>query len=236
MALVPDGSTKNISRSASFGWVMLSVTCIISVETTVIPPAPESVMLDETPVVLLSGMLRFRFDPDELEIVCCVNVPAELVAVNTELLFKQMVAGEGVTLMDGAGFTVTVAVIEFPTQEVGEGPVGVIVKVTVTAEVVVLVNVTPVMLEPEPLEAMPVTEEVLFLDHAKVVPVILLLVLSAIVVNAEPEHMVWLLLVAVASGKAFTLTLRVLLTAGQAPGALLVKVKVAVPLKLAAGV
>ena len=52
--------------------------------------------------------------------------------------------------------TITVAVIAAPTQKVGVGPVGVIVKVTVTGEVVVLVNATPVIFEPEPLAAMPV--------------------------------------------------------------------------------
>jgi len=60
----------------------------------------------------------------------------------------------------------------------------------VIGALVVLVSVAPVMLEPEPLDAIPVTPVVLFLVHAKVVPVTLLLVLKAIVVNAVPEHMV----------------------------------------------
>ena len=100
---------------------------------------------------------------------------------------------------------------------------GVIVKVTVTAELVVLVNAAPVMF-PEPLEAMPVTELVLFLVHAKVVPVTLLLVLNVIVVNDWPEHIVWLLLVAVAIGTVFTVITAVLLAVH--PVAVVVSVKV----------
>jgi hypothetical protein len=90
----------------------------------------------------------------------------------------------------GVGFTVIVAVILLPTQKVGPGPVGVIVKVTVTGDVVVLVNAAPVML-PEPLVAMPVTAPVvLSFVHANVVPPTPLLVLNARVVNELPEQMV----------------------------------------------
>jgi len=87
------------------------------------------------------------------------------------------------------------------------GPVGVIVKVTVTGEVVVLVKATPEMLVPEPLAAIPVTAAVLSLVQAKVVPATPLLVLKAIVVKATPEHFVWLLLVAEAIGTVFTVTI-----------------------------
>jgi len=110
-----------------------------------------------------------------------------------------------------------------PTQNVGVGPVGVMVKVTVTGEVVVLVNAAPVML-PEPLEAIPVTALVLSLVHAKVVPVTLLLVPSVIVVNEAPEQIVWLLLVAVAAGTALTVTVVLLLA--EHPVAVVVSVKV----------
>ena len=89
----------------------------------------------------------------------------------------------------GVGFTTTVAVIELPTQKVGVGPVGVIVNVTVTGEVVVFVKTTPVIF-PEPLEAIPVTALVLFLVHAKVVPVTELLVLKVMVVNEPAEQIV----------------------------------------------
>src|SRR5437868_1191968 len=84
-------------------------------------------------------------------------------------------------LSPGTGLTVIAAVIAEPTQKVGEGPVGVIVKVTVTGEVVVLVRATPEIFVPEPLAAMPVTSVVLSLVHAKVVLATPLLVLSAMV-------------------------------------------------------
>src|SRR5256885_1730241 len=99
-------------------------------------------------------------------------------------------------LSAGCGFTIIVAVMLFPTQKVVDGPVGVIVNVTVTLEVVVLVNTAPVIL-PEPLAAMPVTEAALSLVQAKVVPTTLLLVPKTIVVKEVPEQIVWLLLVAV---------------------------------------
>ena len=98
--------------------------------------------------------------------------------------------------------------IALPTQKVGVGPVGVIVKVTVTAEVVVLVNIAPVMF-PEPLAAIPVTSVVLSLVHAKVVDATELLVPNVIVVNPVPEQIVWLLLVEVATGIGFTVTVTV---------------------------
>jgi hypothetical protein len=84
-----------------------------------------------------------------------------------------------------------VAVIALPTQEVGAGPVGVIVNVMVTGAVVVLVNATPVILvTPEALDAIPVTALVLSRVHAKVVPVTELLVPILIVVNELVEHIV----------------------------------------------
>jgi len=98
--------------------------------------------------------------------------------------------------------TVTVAVIGVPTHPFA---VGVIVNVTVTGAVVVLVN-DPLIL-PVPLAAMPVTVAVLFLVHAYVVPLTLLV--SAIVVIAVPEHIVWLDGVATAFGVGFTNTVAV---------------------------
>ena len=82
-----------------------------------------------------------------------------------------------------------VVVIALPTQNVGVGPVGVIVNVTVTAEVVVLVNVAPVIF-PEPLFAIPVTLLVLSLVHANVVDATELLVPNVMVVNPVPEQIV----------------------------------------------
>ena len=101
-----------------------------------------------------------------------------------------------------------VVVIALPTQNVGVGPVGVTVNVTVTAEVVVLVKVVPIIF-PEPLDAIPVTALVLSLVHANVVDATELLVLNVIVVKPAPEQIVWLLLVDVATGIGFTVTVTV---------------------------
>ena len=92
-------------------------------------------------------------------------------------------------LSTGCGFTIIVVVIALPTQKVGVGPVGVMVNVTVTAEVVVLVNATPVMF-PEPLAAIPVTSVVLSLVHANVVDATELLVPKVIVAKEVPEQIV----------------------------------------------
>ena len=104
--------------------------------------------------------------------------------------------------MSRGACTITVAVIGGPAQPLA---VGVIVKVTVTGAVVVLVNV-PLIL-PVPLAAIPVTVAVLFLVHAYVVPVTLLV--NTIVVIAVPEQMVWLDGVAIAFGVGFTNTVAV---------------------------
>ena len=92
-------------------------------------------------------------------------------------------------LSTGCGFTILVVVMLLPTQNVGVGPVGVIVNVIVTADVVVLVKATPVMF-PAPLDAIPVTSVVLSLVHAKVVPVTELLVPKVIVVKEPAEQIV----------------------------------------------
>ena len=59
----------------------------------------------------------------------------------------------------GIGFTITLAVIGVPLQAL----TGVMVKVTVMGDSVVLVNAPEI--SPEPLAAMPVTEPVLSLVH-----------------------------------------------------------------------
>jgi len=88
-------------------------------------------------------------------------------------------------LLPGRGLTVTVAVIAVPTQKVGAGPVGVMVKVTVTGDAVVFVSVAAVIL-PVPVDAMPVTPDVLSLVQAKVVLLTPLLVPKVMVVNEVP--------------------------------------------------
>lgn len=99
----------------------------------------------------------------------------------------------------GRGFTITVAVIGAPLQPFA---VGVIVKVTVTGNVVVLVSVP--LIFPVPLAVMPVAVAVLSLVHANVVPVVVLA--STIVVMALPEHTVCEEGVAVATGVGLTVT------------------------------
>ena len=71
---------------------------------------------------------------------------------------EQIVWLAGVATAFGVGFTSTVAVVVGPTQPFA---VGVIVKVTVTGNKVVLVSI-PVMF-PDPLAAMPVAATVLSL-------------------------------------------------------------------------
>ena len=104
----------------------------------------------------------------------------------------QTVCGDP-ALAVAVAFTVTIAVIGLPTQKVGAGPVGVMVKVTVTDEEVVLVKAAPVIF-PDPLAAIPVTFPVdkvpLSLVQANVVPDTTGLVPKVIVVNEAPEQMV----------------------------------------------
>jgi hypothetical protein len=109
-------------------------------------------------------------------------------------------------LTEGIGLTVTVALIGVPTQNVGAGPVGVIVYVMVTGTggVVEFVKVAPVI-SPDPLVSceveIPVGE---FLVHAKVVPVTELV--RTIVALAVPEQIDWACGVAVTSGMGSTTT------------------------------
>ena len=72
---------------------------------------------------------------------------------------EHTVCDDGVATAFGVGLTSTVAVLVGPTHPFA---LGVIVKVTVTGEVVVLVKV-PVIGVPDPLAAMPVTATVLSL-------------------------------------------------------------------------
>ena len=72
---------------------------------------------------------------------------------------EQIVCEDGVATAFGVGLTSTVAVVVGPTHPFA---VGVIVKVTVTGEVVVLVSV-PAIGVPDPLAAIPVTATVLSL-------------------------------------------------------------------------
>jgi hypothetical protein len=85
------------------------------------------------------------------------------------------------------------------------------VKVTVIGAKVVLVNVPAIL--PVPLAAIPVTVTVLFLVQLYTVPTTL--PVSAIVVIAEPEQIVWLDGVATAFGIGFTMIVAVIGVPGQ---------------------
>ena len=87
-------------------------------------------------------------------------MPVELLLNVIIVIFapEQIVCDNGVAEALGPAFISTVAVMGAPVQPL---TVGVIVKVTVTAAVVVLVR-APVIL-PEPLAVIPVMEAVLFL-------------------------------------------------------------------------
>ena len=97
-------------------------------------------------------------------------------------------AGKEVTL--GIGFTVTLTVIGRPTQNVVRGPVGTIVKVTVTGKSFEFEKIPEII----PPEAGPeVGIEVIIPEgfvrvKLKVVPLTLLLVPNTISENATPEH------------------------------------------------
>ena len=91
------------------------------------------------------------------------KLSAVIVLLNTIVVIappEQIVCDDGVAMASGLGSTVTVAVIGVPVQPLA---CGVIVKVTVIGDNVVLVN-EPVM-SPLPLAAIPVTVPVLFLVH-----------------------------------------------------------------------
>ena len=93
------------------------------------------------------------------------------------------VCEDGVAVAIGVGLTNTVAVIDGPVQPLA---VGVIVKVTSCATLVLLVSVPDIF--PIPLAPMPVTATVLSLVQLYTVPATL--PLSTIVVIALPEQTV----------------------------------------------
>ena len=96
---------------------------------------------------------------------------------------EQVVCAAGVATAFGVGLTNTVAVIGVPGQPLA---VGVMVKVTVCGDTVVLVN-APLIL-PAPLAAIPVTLAVLFLVQLYTVPATL--PVKAMVVMVAPEQIV----------------------------------------------
>lgn len=135
-------------------------------------------------------------------------------------LAEQIVWLEGVATAFGIGFTTTVAVIGVPAHPLA---VGVMVKVTVTAALVVLVSV-PLIL-PAPLAAIPVTATVLSRVQLNTVP--LTAPDNTIVEIAVPEQDVCDDGVATAFGVGLTSTVAVIAVPAQ-PLAVGVIVKVTV--------
>ena len=93
---------------------------------------------------------------------------------------EQTVCDDGVATASGVGFTSTVAVTGVPGLPFA---VGVMIKLTLIGMLVVLVNVPEI--SPEPETAMPVTETVLSLTQANVVPVTLLLKTISMIASRE---------------------------------------------------
>jgi hypothetical protein len=119
---------------------------------------------------------------------------------------EQMVWDDGVADATGPEFTFTstVAVIGAPIHPLA---VGVMVNVTVMGDAVLFVNI-PVILLPDPVAAIPVTEAALSLAQVYVTPGIPLL--NAIVVIVAPEKIVCDNGVADAAVAAFTSTVAVI--------------------------
>ena len=152
------------------------------------------------PVPLAARPVTFTL----LSLVQLYKVPATL-PVNAMLATEpeQMVCADGVATAFGIGFTTIVAVIGVPEHPLATG---VIVKVTVTAALVVFVNVP--LIVPVPLAAIPVACATLSLVQLNTVPATL--PLGMIGVIADPEQITWLAGDAVALGVGFTSTVAVI--------------------------
>ena len=155
----------------------------MSVASNVKPPlAGAGVIVGYVYAALLLSVIAKLIFPELPEKVSKL-VPPELVAVSVEVPPKQNEAGTPVSVTEGSGFTVTVAVV------VEEHPlaVAVIVKVVVCEVAVMFVKV-PVILVPLPLAAMAVRFTVLSLVQLNVVPGTLFGFVMVIALIADPEQ------------------------------------------------
>ena len=162
-------------------------------------------VLVSVPLILPVPLAAMPVTVATLSLVQLYTVPTTL-PVNTIGVIatpEHTVWDDGVATAFGVGFTTTVAVIGAPLQPLA---VGVIVKVTVTAALVVFVKVPDIF--PEPLAAIPVTATVLSLVQLYTVPATL--PLSTIVVIGVPEQEVCADGVAVAFGVGLTKTVAVI--------------------------
>ena len=150
--ICPFGAFRLMVRSPSQVCVTFRFT---STPVTTAPAGNAgTVMALVNPAGKLSGILRLTA-PEVTSVLAGTpgDPPVILIGV---IVPWQTVAVAGATVIDGIGFTMTVAVIGVPEQPLTSG---VIVNVTVTGAVVVLVNM-PLIL-PLPLAAIPVTATVL---------------------------------------------------------------------------
>jgi hypothetical protein len=162
------------------------------------------VVLVNVPLILPAPLAAIPVAVAVLSLVQLNTVPATL-PLNTIVTIgtaEQTVWLAGAATAFGVGLTVTVAVIAVPGQPLA---VGVIVKVTVIAALVALVNVPFIL--PAPLLAMPVTPG---LSRAQLNTVPATLPFSIIVVMFAAEQIVCDAGVATAFGVGFTNTVAVI--------------------------
>jgi len=179
----------------------------VIVKVTVIGAA---VVLVSVPLISPEPLAAIPVTVPVLFLVHAKAVPAVVLVFTMVVMAapEQIVCEAGVATATGVGLTNMVAVMGRPGQPLA---VGVMVKVTVMGADVVFVR-APLM-SPVPLAAMPVTVALLFLVHAKVVPVVALV--FAMVVIVEPEQIVCDAGVATATGVGFTSTVAVIGAPGQ---------------------
>ena len=181
------------------------------------------VVLVSEPLILPAPLAAIPVTVATLSRVQLYTTPATALPLRTIVVIapaEQIVCDDGVAVAVGVGLTNTVAVIGAPGQALA---VGVIVKVTVCGDTVVLVKV-PLIL-PAPLAAIPVTFTLLSLVQLNTVPATLPLI--TIVVIGTPEQTVCADGAATAFGVGLTSTVAVTGVPAQ-PLAVGVTVKVTV--------
>ena len=126
-----------------------------------------TVRLVNVPLILPAPPAAIPVTVALLSLVQLNTVPTTLPVMTIVVmgLAEQIVWEDGTATAFGVGFTTTVAVVVGPEQPLA---VGVMVKVTVTAALVVLVSVPDIL--PAPLAAIPVTATVLSLTQLNTVP------------------------------------------------------------------
>jgi hypothetical protein len=145
------------------------------------------VVLVSVPLMLPAPLAAMPVAATVLSLVQLYTTPATALPVMAIVVIatpEHTVCDAGVATAVGVGFTNTVAVMGVPGQPLA---VGVMVKVTVTGEAVVLVSVP--LMSPAPLAAIPVAATVLSLVQLYTTPATALPVMAMVVI-AMPEHTV----------------------------------------------